>query len=271
VSDELIDVIVDPKRSSIERKGAAKQLYERHSEWIKREISRSIYNEDDVIDIAQEVWMTVLQPETLAKKYVERNGKFRALLRQPIRWAILDHINKLPFTIDDDGNKVRSIYKVEMDADIHSLDLTTNGNLSSWLLDEVIENIIKPNLKKIVLRSRNAFVTTEYETIFKYDPELEEVAYINGLEVSAAEELADAANGKLPKDCSDAELSVYMPLEYRTLVDPEELSGASGRYIANLFGVSEAALRKRLHTARKQLIELVREQITTIDESGRHG
>jgi len=95
-SDELVAILVDHQRTSVERTRATQQLYQRHASWVVQQVGRKIFNPDDVQDIAQTVWMQVLQPDKLGSEYKNLNGKFRAYLRAPIRWAILKHIDKLP-------------------------------------------------------------------------------------------------------------------------------------------------------------------------------
>ena len=68
-SDELVAILVDHQRNSIDRTRATKQLYQRHASWVVQQIGRKIYNPDDVLDIAQTVWMQVLQPEKLGNEY----------------------------------------------------------------------------------------------------------------------------------------------------------------------------------------------------------
>ena len=105
-SDRLIDIIVDSNQTSVDRTQASMDLYHRHSHWVIQKIGERIFNVEDVQDIAQNVWMSVLQPEKLSKQYTEKDGKFRSYLRAPIRWSILKHIDQLPFQRDEAGNKV---------------------------------------------------------------------------------------------------------------------------------------------------------------------
>jgi len=233
-SDELIEILVDKNRTSVERTRATQQLYHRHTSWVIQQVGKKIYNPDDVQDIAQTVWMMVLQPEKLAKDYKNKNGKFRAYLRAPIRWAILKHIDKLPFTTNDAGEKAPVLFT---DVDEAMLEESLDSNM----LEGVIENIIKPNLKSVDIKSRNVYVVNEYDVIFETDPSLSEVA------------------------------SVYLPTKYKTLVDPVELNKSSGRYLANLIGISESAFRKRLHGARKFLLETVRQSLLPIPEGSGNG
>jgi len=263
-SDELVAILVDHQRNSIDRTRATKQLYQRHASWVVQQIGRKIYNPDDVLDIAQTVWMQVLQPEKLGNEYKNLNGKFRAYLRAPIRWAILKHIDKLPFTINTAGEKALVQY-----TDIS--DSLLDECLEKNMLDEVIENIIKPHLKYVDIKSRNVYVVNEYDVIFEIAPSLEEVATINGIEDSEAIRLFDNASRKTTKNCSDEEISVYLPVNYGSLVDPVLLNKSSGRYLANLFGISESAFRKRLHSARKYLLDTVRENLITLTEGSGHG
>jgi len=262
-SDELVEILVDHQRNRIERTRATQQLYQRHASWVVRQIGRKIYNLDDVQDIAQTVWMQVLQPEKLGSEYKNLNGKFRAYLHAPIRWAILKHINKLPFTINNAGEKAPVKY-----TDIS--DSLLDECLEKNMLDEVIENIIKPHLKYIDIKSRNVYVVNEYDVIFEIAPTLADVATINGIDDSEAVRLFDKASSKTTKNCSDEEISVYLPVNYESLVDPVLLNKSSGRYLANLIGISESAFRKRLHSARKYLLDTVRENLIILTEGTSH-
>ena len=87
VSDDLIDINVDPECGSSERNRAFRSLFNRLTGSVFHQISKSIFSPDDIQDIAQAVWMMVLRPENLGSKYTERRGKFRAYLRAPIRWS----------------------------------------------------------------------------------------------------------------------------------------------------------------------------------------
>jgi len=264
VSDELIEVLADNRRTPTERTRATQQLYQRHASWVVQQIGKKIFNPDDAQAIAQYVWMLVLQPEKLGKDYTNKNGKFRAYLRAPIRWAILKHIDKLPFAIGETGEKTP----------VHFTDVNESlleESLDKNLLEEVIENIIKPNLKSVDIKSRNVYVVNEFETIFETDPSLSEVAAINGIADSEATRLLETGNQKSVTDCTDEEASVYLPINYRSLVDPDQVQKSSGRYFANLIGVSEASFRKRLHGARKYLLEIVRQSLQNITGDITHG
>ncbi len=263
-SDELVAILVDHQRTSVERTRATQQLYQRHASWVVQQVGRKIYNPDDVQDIAQTVWMQVLQPDKLGSEYRNLNGKFRAYLRAPIRWAILKHIDKLPFTINDAGEKTPARF-----SDIS--DSMLEESLDKSMLDDVIENIIKPHLKFVDIKSRNVYMVNEYDVIFETDPTLAEVATINDIDDSEALRLFDNASRKATKNCSDEEISVYLPVNYKSLVDPVLLSKSSGRYLANLIGISEALFRKRLHSARKYLLETVRQNLFTLTEGSGHG
>jgi len=139
------------------------------------------------------------------------------------------------------------------------------------MLDEVIENIIKPHLKFVDIKSRNVYVVNEYDVIFEKDPTLAEVATINDIDDSEATRLFDNASRKATENCSDEEISVYLPVKYKSLVDPVLLSKSSGRYLAKLIGISEVLFRKRLHSARKYLLETVRQNLFTLTEGSEHG
>ena len=257
ISDKLIDIIVDSSTKNSERNRAASELFNRHNDWVYRQISKKIFNRDDIDDICQAVWMSVLQSEKLGNGYTERVGKFRAYLRAPIRWFILKHIDKLPFSIDEAGNKValRSFENVE---------LMQEQGIEINMLTNVIETIIKPALKGIEIKSRNVYVLNEYPVIFERTPELSEVANINAIEISRAGRLWASSMDKLPADCSSEELSIYIPLEYQNFIDDEEPKNPSGRYLAGKIGVTEAVYRKRLHTARKIVVEIVRERLPAL-------
>jgi len=263
-SDELVAILVDHQRSSVERTKASQQLYQRHASWVVKQVGRKIYNPDDVQDIAQTVWMQVLQPDKLGREYKNLNGKFRAYLQAPIRWAILKHIDKLPFTINDAGEKTPARFSDISVADIS--DSMLEACLDKSMLDEVIENIIKPHLKFVDIKSRNVYVVNEYDVIFEKDPTLAEVATINNIEDSEAIRLFDNARRKATENCSDEEISVYLPVNYKSLVDPVLLSKSSGRYLSRLIGISEAIFRKRLHSARKYLLETVRQNLFSLTQ-----
>lgn len=260
-SDELIKVIVDQAQSNSDRAEASKKLYRRHADWVVQQIGKKIFNPDDIQDIAQNVWMMVLRPDKLGKDYTERRGRFRAFLRSPIRWSILKHIDKLPFSLDESGNKM-SVQVVDVN------EAMFEEGIDKTILENVIDNIIKPNLKTVELRSRNIYVLNEFNVIFESDPELDEIAEINGLNLSDAHHMIKNTHSKEPAECTDEELSVYLPTKYRTIVDPELLDKSSGRYLANLIGVTEAVYRKRLHVARKTLIEIVRTNLPKL--TGNH-
>lgn len=257
VSDDLIDIMVSGKHSGSERNRAAKELFDRHSVWVNRQISKNIFNPDDIQDIAQTVWMMVLQPEKLGSGYSERHGKFRAYLSSPIRWSILKHIDKLPFSTDEAGNKVAP-QSFEASEAMH------NQSIDKFILETVIEDIVKPSLNQIDIESRNVYVLNEYPVIFECAPTLSEVAKINGTEITRAGTLLADAKEKKPADCNADELSIYIPIEYGTFIDVEKLEKSSGRYLATSIGVTEAVFRKRLHTARRYLLETVRERLPSL-------
>ncbi len=256
ISDDLIEVIGDSSQPQIRRQQACQKLYQRHSEWVIRQIRFKIHNSDDVQDIAQSVWMQVLQPDTLTQSYKTRNGKFRAYLRLPIRWAILKHIERLPFTLNDQGEKATPLF-TEIDESQY------DKQVDDWMFDEVIDNIIKPNLPKVDLSTRNVYVANEYHTIFSAAPTINELAVINGISSAEATSLCSDAEGKSPDLCSEQEISVYLPLHYLSLVDEVEMRKSTGRYLSNLLGITEAVFRKRLHTARRYLLDIVKLSIQT--------
>ena len=61
-SDTLIDIIVDSSQSAAQRAQATKDLYDQHSQWVIQKIGERVFNSEDVRDIAQNVWIMVLQP-----------------------------------------------------------------------------------------------------------------------------------------------------------------------------------------------------------------
>ena len=254
VSDDLISILTDPDQPHREREKAALSLYQRHESWVIQQVRKRIHNPDDVQDVAQNVWMMVLRPDNLARKYTARDGKFRAYLRNPINWCVLKHIDKLPFTVNETGEKQSPIF-VDID------DQVVDEGLDECLLEETIENIIKPSLPSVPIKHRNVFVANQYDSIFKQQPVLKEVADINALTDSKASELLASASGRTPAECSDDEVSVCLPINYRTLTDPAELKNSSDRHLAKIMGITDAAFRKRLHTARAQLLELLRNRL----------
>ena len=256
ISDDLIAVLTDPDQPQREREKATLSLYQRHESWVVQQVRKRIHNPDDVQDVTQNVWMMVLRPDELASKYTVRDGKFRAYLRNPINWCILKHIDKLPFTVNETGEKQSPIF-VDID------DRVVDEGLDECLLEETIENIIKPSLPSVPIKRRNVYVANQYHSIFKQQPVLREVADINALTDSNASELLASASGRAPAECSDQEVSVYLPINYRTLIDPVELKSSSDRYLAQIMGITDAAFRKRLHTARSQLLELLRSHLGT--------
>ncbi len=254
ISDDLISILIDPDQPNSEREKATRSLYQRHESWVIQQVRKRIHNPDDVQDVTQNVWMMVLNPDNLASKYTAREGKFRAYLRNPINWCVLKHIDKLPFTVNETGEKQSPIF-VDID------DQVVDEGLDECLLEETIENIIKPSLPSIPIKHRNVYVATQYRSIFKQQPVLKEVADINALTDSRASELLASATGRAPAECDDHEISVHLPINYRSLIDPTELKKSNNRYLAKIMGITDAAFRKRLHTARSQLLELLRNHL----------
>jgi len=228
-----------------------------------QQISLKIYNPDDVQDIAQAVWYYTLQPDKLGDSYTTREGKFRAFLRKPIKWAILKHLRRLPFTLNDEGGKSDPLFTDVEESQFEE-------QVDDWMFAEVIDNIIKPNLQDVALPDRNAFVANDYHTIFDQVPTINELADINGITNAEATSLCSDAEGKSTDRCTDQEISIYLPLNYRSLVDDLAIHRAAGRYLSDLLGITEAMFRKRLHTARRYLIELVKRNIQT-KENVYHG
>lgn len=263
-SDTLIDIIVDSNYSSVERAQASMDLYHRHSHWVIKRIGERIFNVEDVQDIAQNVWIMVLQPEKLSKQYTAKEGKFRAYLQAPIRWAILKHIDQLPFNRDEAGNKV-AVQMVELNDDMLST------GLDQALLNDVIERVIKPKLRELDLRSRNVYMLNEHPVIFQSEPTLNEASSINAIGETKASALLDSAKQKVSDRCTDEELSIYIPVEYQSFVKPTLSASPSGDYLAGLIGISDGAFRKRLHTARQFLKEMVRENLPSLSGDFNHG
>lgn len=263
-SDRLIAIIVDPTQSPGKRATASKDLYERHSPWVIKQIGKHIFNPEDVRDIAQNVWLSVLQPEKLGSHYTKRTGRFRAYLRAPIRWAVLNHIDKLPFSLDDAGNKV-AVQMVDVSEDMLSTGLDNN------LLDDVIEQVIKPKLRELDLRARNVYMLSEHPVIFHTKPTLNEASAINAIDEAKASVLLESAKKKQSVTCTDEELSIYIPVEYQSFVNPSPSKKPSGEYLASLIGIPYSAFRKRLHTARNFLKETVRENLPNLSGDFNHG
>lgn len=255
VSDDLIDIITDNNQSESARNLACKNLYERHDEWVVRQLHKRINSADDVRDLAQDVWDRVLRPETLSKYYTEKNGKFRSYLRKPIFWVIQEHFKKIPVITNESGEK-RSVYFVEI------TDQLDQNSLDSHILEEAMENIIKPNLRFLGVSTRFVYVADEYNALFQDIPELSEVAMINGLSEREAKKLLVSADGRMLIDCSNDEKSVYIPLRYLSLVDPVKVKERGrGAYLAALLGYANSYYRKRLLVARQHLLALVRESL----------
>jgi len=243
-SDDLISIFTDLEQSRLEREKASVSLYHRHESWVLQQIRKRIHSPDDALDIAQDVWYRVLNPQKLAEKYTKRDGKFRAYLRQPINWCILKHIDKLPFTTDATGEKQTPLF---VDIEDETVDIA---------MDEcLLEDTIKNYLPAIGIKQRNVYVVNEYRTVFKNSPTVRDVAEINGLSEFEAGDLLTAAVGKTPDRCSDNEQSVHLPMNYKTLVDQVELKRGKESYLAALMGISDAAFRKRMFVARSRLMQ----------------
>lgn len=253
-SDDLIAILTDSDKPLNERNRATEVLYQRHSAWVIREISRKIYNPHDVQDIAQVTWMIVLDVEKLKRDYHKHHGKFRAYLRAPIKWAILKHLDKLPFKLDESGSK-SAVWFTDVDEAL--LDET----LSAYRVHQLINDIIKPNLKQIGIRSRNVYMVNDFDVIFDQSPGVNEIASINGIGVAQADQLIKSAADKEVMQCDDHEFSVYVPVNYDSLVDRDQLDKNSGNYLSAMMGISRSAFNKRLHLARKFLIDTVRKNL----------
>ena len=256
ISDELIRTLCDENKTNVERQVASRKLYQRHANWVFQQIGRKIFNPDDIADIAQNLWLMVLEPARLSENYTPC-GKFRAYLRNPIRWVILKHIDKLPFSLNDQGEKTTARF-----VDIEDNDM--EQRVDEHLYEEVVENIIKPNLKTVALKPRNAYMTSEHSAIFIESPEISEMAQINDISDSQALDLFTSAARKPVSDCTDEELSVFVPVKYRDIVDESDLEQSRGSHLASILGTTDAAFRKNLHTAKKLLLEIVQKNLDKI-------
>ena len=252
-SDELIEIIINNASSNAEKAQASRDLFERHNDWVNKQISGSIYDPDDRRDVAQVVWMMVLPAEKLRDSYAKK-GKFRAYLRAPIRWAILKHIDKLPFSTDETGNKVAILTGDATDDQL-------NQGLHESIVQSVIADIVKPGLKNLEIKSRNVYMLNEHSVIFESSPDVTEAAELNGTDLSTARSLLASAESKSPADCDAREHSILIPVAYNSFINPEEIGKSSGRYLSNKIGITEAQYRKRLHTAKTYFVKMVRENM----------
>ena len=253
ISDELIEIIINNASSDAEKARASKDLFERHNDWVNKQISGSVFDPDDRRDVAQVVWMMVLPADKLRDSYTKK-GKFRAYLRAPIRWAILKHIDKLPFSTDKAGNKVA------IQTDDATDDLLNQG-LHETIVQSVISDIVKPGLKNLEIKSRNVYMLNEHPVIFESSPDVAEAAELNGTELATAKSLLASAKCKIPAECDVNEQSILIPVEYENFINPEEMGNATGRYLSSKIGITEAQFRKRLHTAKTYFVNLVRENM----------
>jgi len=254
VSDELISLMCDETAKPSDRKQATEDLYNRHKRWVADEISRRISNSSDTQDISQRVWMRILPQEYLAKHYKHKNGQFRSFLRNPINWEILRHYEKTAFSINEAGEKVPARF-VEIN------ESRLDRALDDALYDNAMENIIKPNLRAVNLKSRTVFVLNEYHAIFESRPSVLAVASINGISNKLVDTLLERSKGKLPSECSDEEMSVHIPSRYDILVDEQQVRSSGIKYLSSLIGVAHSTYRNRLYVANKELKEIVRENL----------
>ena len=220
VSDALIEIIINNATSNAEKARASKELFERHNDWVNKQIGVSIFDPDDRRDVAQVVWMTVLPADKLRNSYTKK-GKFRAYLRAPIRWAILKHIDKLPFSTDKAGNKVA------IQTDDATDDLLNQG-LHETIVQSVISDIVKPGLKNLEIKSRNVYMLNEHSVIFEFSPDVAEAAKLNGIELATAKSLLASAKSKSPAECDVNEHSILIPVEYEKFINPDQMGKASG-------------------------------------------
>lgn len=254
-SDELISVFTDPHSSPGSRASAAQKLYDIHSPVVLKKIARQVFNPDDVLDISQSVWMLVLRPETLTEKYIRREGKFGAFLDAPIRWAILKHLDKLPYTMDESGNKKAPDFTT-MTETIHE------QNLHEYYYQYAVDEVIKPNLKNLEAGKRCVYISSEYDLLFNgRTPSMGEVARINGCSTTTATRLFHCAESKGIGSRSDDETSIYVSLQYRDIIGKNGDGPPKGKFLSQMLGISEAVFRTRLHYARKYLTGLVRDNI----------
>lgn len=267
-SDRLVATLVDSAATQVDKRRASEQLYRRHSGWVVHRISKEVYNPEDIQDIAQVVWMMVLDIKVLEREYVEPAGKFRAYLRNPIRWAIGKHMEKLPYMLDDDGEKHLAAFTPYEDSHPQGA-----GMLSGHRIYQMIETVIKPNIKSLTLKIRNVYLLNEHDVLFDTSPSVTEIARINDITREAATELLNSSSPKTPAECSDEEFSVHVPVNYESLIDRAQLDRNSTAYLSGFMGVTQAAYRKRLYTGRRQLIEAARDKMlgNEIDEGTHHG
>jgi len=254
-SDRLIATFTNADAPALDRRRAGERLFKRHEDYVLALIKKRIFNPDDVIEIAQDAWITVLDPETLNKWYEKPSGKFRAYLRNPINWAIMKHLEKLPYRVNEEGEKTFISY-TGLDEQLIDQALSDHG------ISEMIETTIKPNLKNLSLKIRNVYMLNEHDVIFNQLPGLTEIADINGISEKHASDLLDSAAAKsAARDCDDAEFSVHAPVNYDRIVDREQLHRNTTSYLSELMGLSASAYRKRLHEGRRFLVDAARAEL----------
>jgi len=195
--------------------------------------------------------MLVLEPGHLAKVYKHRNGKFRAYLRNVIKWSIMKHIDMLPKSADKGVESIVA-YREIPDDDVDQL-------LTEWFMVEAIEQVIKPSLRDISVKRRNVYVANEYRAMFTDAPSVDEVALINGLTGVEAQKILDDANGLQVDQCTDQQVSVYLPMRYDSLVDESEILKSSSRYLSSVMGITDSQYRQRLYKARTMLRDIVKQ------------
>lgn len=258
VSDELVGIFTNRNMNRTDRDKAAESLFRRHKSWVAREISKRVSNPSDVEDIAQMVWMWVLDPKLLKEKYRHRNGRFRGFLLNPIKWSVGNHFESLRASSRSEPQVTRVQFK-EID------ESTMEKRMETVLYEDVIEGIIKPYLKRVPVKPRTAFVINEYGAMFEDEPSVSELSLINGLAEESVMDILKRTKNKKPDEISDEEMPVYLPSKYNSLVSREELYRNSTRQLASIMCLSESAFRKNLHKARTAVIEFVREKIDSMD------
>lgn len=274
-SDRLVSIMIDENVSPIEKRRASTQLYTRHSDWVLQRIGLQIYEPELVQDIAQAVWIAVLDCKVLEREYVDPKGKFRAYLHNPIRWAISKHIAKLPYTRTETGEKQFVAFVSHDDErdgfspnDIPRIE----GTLTAHRIDQMIEKVIKPNLIHLSLKVRNVFMLDEHDLLFDRSPTTSEIATINAITQEDVLALLQSSSAKSTNECDDSELSVHIPVNYDSIIDRTQLHRNSTMYLSGVIGITSAAYRKRLHEARQYLSQAVRDKMLPDEYEGHnHG
>jgi len=253
-SDRLIAILTNTDSSPAEKQRVAQQLYHRHSEWVNQRISRHFYNPADVQDIAQVVWMVALDPKTLKREYVDPNGRFRAYLNNPLRWAMGKHMDKMQYKVDEKGKKDFSV-------NVPIGETQFQDAMTGHRISQMIDTVIKPNLTHLTLAVRNVFMLNEHDVLFEEAPDVSEIADIHRITTVEAEGLLESSASKKTQEYGDDEFSVRVPVNYDSIIDRSQLNRNSTVYFSGVMGVTQAAYRKRLHTGRKFLIQTVRDNM----------